>query len=211
MKIKSIIKIVVGFVSLFTATMVASAAVVVSVDMDTSTPGIIDSSISVAPGASLSVNLWLTVDASGLSSFSISALFDTGELSLNPPAGPAASQPALPGGLINFPPIPAENNALGRVYSFQGGTFGTGPVSTSFIFGSIAFTAPTPLTDGLNDVSVGFFNGGFDDIFNNAGVSVAPTTVFVGGKVNAVPEPASGALLVAGISTLSLRRRHRTP
>ena len=211
MKHTGISKIVAGCVSLFTAITAAPAALLVSVDMDTGTPGI-QSSISVLPGAAFSVDLWVTVDAAGLSSFSISSTFDTTELSLNPPGGPAASQPALPGGLAPFTP-PSENNGLGQVYSFNGGTFGTGPVSTSFIFGSISFTAPTPVTNGVDDVSVGYFNlpGAIDDAFNNASVSVAPGTVFTGGKVNIVPEPCSAALLILGacVSGALTRRRMR--
>jgi hypothetical protein len=189
MKHTGITAIIAGCVgSLFTAIPAAPAALMVSVDMDTATPGI-QSSISVLPGAALSVDLWATVDAAGLSSFSISSVFDTTELSLNPP-----------GGLAPFV-APMENNALGQVYSFNAGTFGAGPVSTSFVFGSISFTAPTPVTNGANDVSVGYFNapGLVDDAFDNAGISLAPGTVFVGGKVDVIPEP-SNALI--GLSCL---------
>lgn len=202
-------KFIAGFVSLFTTLTVAPAAVVVSVDMDTVTPGI-QSSITVVPGTAFSVDLWITVDALGLSSFSISAVFDTSELSLSPPAGPAASQPALPGGLTPFAP-PTESNALGHVYSFNGGTFGPGPASTSFIFGSISFTAPTPITDASNDVSVGYFNfpGIIDDASTSGGASLLGATTFTGGKVNVVPEPASAVLLLAGAGMLSAGRCRR--
>lgn len=209
MKHLMITKIAVGVVSVFTAIMPASAGLMVSVDMDTVTPGI-QSSIGVLPGAAFSVDLWATIDADGISSFSISTTFDTTELSLNPPAGPAASQPALPGTLL---PIvaPVESNALGQVYSFNGGTLGLGPVSTSFIFGRIAFTAPTPVTNGINDVNVGYFNlpGAIDDAFNNAGASLSGMTVFAGGLVNVVPEPSGAAFLVIFLACASVSRRKR--
>ncbi len=210
MKHSIITKFAFGVVSLFTAILPASAGLMVSVDMDTVTPGI-QSSISVLPGAAFSVDLWATIDAAGISSFSISTTFDTTELSLSPPAGPAASQPALPGGLAPFI-APVESNALGQVYSFNGGTLGLGPVSTSFIFGSIAFTAPTPVTNGIDDVNVGYFNlpGVIDDAFNNAGASLSGMTVFTGGLVNVVvPEPSGAAFLAVFLACASVSRRKR--
>jgi hypothetical protein len=205
---------IVGIAVIFGGANALQAGVVsvlaIQVDMDTSTPGI-QSFISVAPGTAFSVDLWATVPATGLSSFSISTTFDTTELQLNPPAGPAASQPALPSGLAPFL-APVENNALGQVYSFNGGTLGLGPVSTSFIFGSIAFTAPTPVTNAINDVNVGYFNlpGVIDDSSNNAGASYSATTVFTGGRVDIVPEPTGIALLAGGMAMVMAARRRRT-
>ena len=84
-------------------------------------------------------------------------------------------------------------------------------MSTSFILGSIAFSAPAPATDAVNDVNIGYFNlpGAIDDAFNNAGASISGTTVFSGGKVNVIPEPASIGLLGIGAVLFASRRRQR--
>jgi hypothetical protein len=209
MKTSKLGKSVVGMAFIFTSVATAPAALVAFVDMDTVTPGI-QSSISVAPGAMFSVDLWLTVDAGGLSSFSISAIFDTSELSLMPPGGGATTQPLMPGGLLPLA-APMEVNPLGHVFSINGATFGAGPASVSFPFATISFVAPTPITDVLADLSLGYFNlpGAIDDAFDSGGTSIAATTTFSGGTVNVVPEPTSAACLLALAAGAFVSRRRR--
>lgn len=179
-----------------------SAAVVISVDMDTSLVGIQSVRLASA-GDTFTAALVMTVGAEGVSSYSVSANFDTVELTLD--GSPAASYPALPGGL-SAGTAPVEDNALGKAWSFNAFTAGTGPSLTSFTFGLIKFKVVTPITDLSEDVTPGFFNlpGALDSMFDNAGLPIAPT--FVGGSVN-VPEPGTFACLAGGLVALSLRRR----
>jgi hypothetical protein len=142
-----------------------------SVDMDLITPGIQNTRVA-SPGDTFTVGLVLSVDAAGVSSYSVSELFDKTELSLN--GSPAASVPALPGGLFPLA-APVEKNALGQVYSVNGATLGIGPVSTIFTIGTVNYSAVTPLSDGLADIMLGFFNVGVDGLFDNAGNPVTPT------------------------------------
>ena len=203
-------KVIASFVSLLTAITVAPAAVLVSVDMDTVTPGI-QSSITVAPAAIFSVNLVVTADAAGVSSYGISALFDNAELTLNGIPDSAAATELLPAGFaFNLSVgVLSASQALGQVYTFDAATFAAGPVGTSFIIGSISFVATAPVTDAPLDVTPGLFNTGFDGIFDNASGDLGPGAIFVGGRVNVVPEPGSAALLLAGAGAVALRGRRR--
>jgi hypothetical protein len=195
-----------AFKSIATATAVlgctalASAQLTFWVDMDTSTAGIQDT-IAASPGQTLTADIGVTVGAAGISSYSISVQFDTAALTLN--GSPSASVPALPGGLSSLS-APAENNALGHVYSFNGATLGLGPTGTSFVLGSINFKAVTPNSDGLADVSLGFFNVGVDGAFDNAGNPVVPT--FNPGFV-VVPEPTATMVVMAAVAAFSVAWR----
>jgi len=182
------------------------AANTVSVDMDLGTAGI-QSTRVVAPGDMFQIGLVLTVDASGVSSFGISALFNTPQLQLN--GSPASAIPPLPGGLMSLSP-PVENNALGQVYTFNGLTLGTGPASTSFTIGTINFMVPpkaTVLADSVPDIRLGFFNTGIDGFSDNPGNPVTPT--FNDGFLTPVPEPSTWALALAGSATMLLLVRRR--
>jgi hypothetical protein len=178
------------------------AQVTFSVDMDLGTAGI-QSLRAASPGDIFTVGLVLNVGPAGVSSYGISAQFDTTELSLN--GSPAAATPALPGGLSSFGP-PLENNALGQVYTFSGFTLGLGPASTSFLVGTINYQAVTLVNDGLADIALGVFNLGVDGCFDNGGNAVIP--MFDAGYVVPVPEPGSAMLFVFGMLPLWLAR-HR--
>ena len=209
MKHRKTPKIVAGLTALFGGIATLPAAVLVSVDMDPLTVGIQDT-LTVALNQIFSIDLVVTADADGLSSYGISALFDNAELTLNGVPDAAAATELLPSGFtFNFGPgVSSASQALGQVYTFEAATFGSGPVSSSFVIGSISFKATAPLTDGLLDVTPGLFNVGVDGIFDNASGDKGPTATFAGGKVNVVPEPASAALLAGGMAMmLGLRRR----
>jgi hypothetical protein len=90
---------------------------------------------------------------------------------------------------------------LGWVHSFNGATLGSGPVSTSFVIGSIDLKVSAPVGDGLTDVTPGLFNFGIDGVFNNAGGAVTPT--FQSGLI-AVPEPRATALFMAAAAFFSV-------
>ena len=158
-----------------------SAAVTISVDMDATTPGI-QSTRTAGAGETFTVELVMTVDAAGVSSYGISANFDTTELSLN---GAPASTELLPVGFTVNLNAGVNSESPGQVRTFEATTLSNGPVSTSFVIGRINFTAPSPVTDGTADITLGFFNVGVDGCYDNAGNPVVPT--FVSGKVDLLP------------------------
>ena len=209
MKHRKIPKIVLGLTALFGGLATLPAAVMIEVDMDDITPGIQSTRSSLAP---FTATLWMTADPAGVSSYSVSVLFDNTELMLD--GSPAATEFLPVGFTFNFTAgVASESNGItpnspaGSVNSFEAATFGPGPVSSLFPIGTIKFKVLSIVNDGSPDVSIGLFNAGADGISDSVGGDLAPTAIYVAGRV--VPEPSSIALLLAGMGTLSLRRRDR--
>ena len=209
MKRRKIPKIVLGLTALFGGLATLPAAVMLEVDMDDIAPGIQSTRSSAAP---FTATLWMTADPAGVSSYSVSVLFDNTELMLD--GSPAATEFLPVGFAFNFTiGLASESNGItpnapaGSVNSFEAATFGTGPVSSLFPIGTIKFKVLSIVNDGSPDVSIGLFNAGVDGISDSVGGDLAPTAIYTAGRV--VPEPGSVALLLAGTGALSLRRRHR--
>jgi hypothetical protein len=163
---------------------IAQAQLKVSIDVDPAA-GIQDA-ISVSPGDMVTASIVVDVGASGLSSYGISAQFDTTELDLK---GASPAVELLPAGFtFNITPGVQgfhENigGGLGDVQTFEAATFAAGPVNTSFEIGRVNFiaVAPSGTTTDI-DILPGEFNVGIDAFFDNAGMRVFPT--FVGGSVH---------------------------
>lgn len=187
----------------------ASSAVqaqILSVDMDPLTAGI-QNTLTAAAGQNISVDVVLLPGAAGVSSYSVSVQFDNTELShtgaIEPlPAGYAFNLLAGTGLTPNVVP------GVDELSSFDAGTFGAGPAGPPpFVIGTINFTVGVPANDGLPDVTPGFFLGGIDAMFDNAGAAVAP--VINPGFL--VPEPGViyGAALLLGFAAFRGYRRSR--
>ncbi len=162
------------------------AGVFVALDLDPGVSGIQDS-VLVEPGGTVTAELIVTVDSGGLSSYAVSAEFDTGELDL---AGSPAATENLPAGFdANITPG-VENETedagggLGQVLTFEAVAFALGPASTQFTAGTIQFEAPAPADGGAFDLESGAFNLRVDGAFDNSGLAV--TLSFGGGFVNAL-------------------------
>ena len=204
MKHTGISRIIGGLTSFFGCMTAASAAVIVDVDMDIVTPGI-QSTRAAAVGDSFTAALVMTVDGLGVSSYGVSVNFDNVELALN---GAPATTELLPVGFtFNFTAgVSSESQALGEVRTFEAATLGSGPASTSFTIGTIAYTVTAVSDNGIADIAPGLFNVGIDGIFDNLS-GVAPTT-FNPGYV--IPEPGSATLLMAVVAGLFVARRRRS-
>jgi hypothetical protein len=174
-----------------------------SVDMDLSTPGIQNTRVA-SPGDVFTVGIVLSVDAAGVSSYGVSALFDTTVLMLNG-VTPAANNPSLPGGLHSLA-APTWNNGLGWVHSFNGATLGLGPVSTNFLVGTINFNVLAAFESGSPTITLGFFNAALDGMFDNSGNPVTP--VFQSGTVVVSPPRLSVLLTNANSIRVSWRTNY---
>ena len=147
---------------------------------------------AASPGDTLTATLMLTVGAGGVSSYGVSVQLDPAELTLNGSPASANFSP-LPGGLGSFAPPTEPFNPGGPVYNFNAGTLGLGPVSTTFEIGTINLKVVSPISDGLPDVTLGFFSA-LDGFYDNVGGSPAPT--FLPGYV--VPSTGPGSVPDAG-------------
>jgi len=184
----------------------AVQAQVLSVDMDPLTAGI-QNSLTAAAGQNISVDVVLLPGAAGVSSYSVSVQFDNAELShtgANEPL-PAGFAFNLFGGTGLTPNVVP---GVDQVSSFDAGTLGMGLAGPPpFVIGTISFTVGVPANDGLADVTPGFFLGGIDAMFDNAGAAVAP--VINSGFL--IPEPGViyGAALLLGFAAVHGYRRSR--
>jgi hypothetical protein len=150
---------------------VAVAVNSVSVDMDLATPGI-QTARAALTGNVFTVGIVMSVDASGVSSYGISALFDNVQLMLN---GVPAATELLPVGLTNLTAgVISATNLPGSVKTFEAFTLGAGPVNTNFLIGTIAFKVLSVTNDGVPDITPGFFNAGVDGFYDNLGNPVTP-------------------------------------
>ena len=182
-----------------------SHAALLALDLDPGTLGIQDT-IDAAPGQTFAAELIFFPDAAGVSGWKFSVNFDTTELSLlgNPASTTATPPVGFFGGSIDL-----VDTSLGRVWGYfaQAITPGSGPTSGSIPIGTIHFTVTIPVTDGLADLTPGFFNPGSDGALDNLGNALTPT--FQPAYVNVVPEPASAALLGLSLPALLSVRRLR--
>ena len=162
------------------------AAVIVDIDLDPVTPGVQDT-LLVAPGSTVTAAVVVTVDAGGLSSYAVSAEFDSLELDLA--ASPAATE-NLPSGFDANITLGVESETedlgtgVGQVLTFEAVAFGLGPASTQFTAGTIQFTAPSPADGAPFDVESGAFNVSVDGAFDNSGLPV--TLGFSGAFIDAL-------------------------
>jgi cysteine-rich repeat protein len=148
------------------------SAILVSIDLDPDTAGI-QTQREVASGGSLVANIVVQTDAGGLSSYAISAQFDSVEVDLS---GVPAATEFLPTGFdANLTSTGVESETedngtgTGQVLTFEAVAYASGPVSSTFIAGEINFTVTSPDDSAVLDVDSGFFNLAIDGAFDNAG------------------------------------------
>jgi hypothetical protein len=180
------------------------------IDMDADTPGL-QSEIWVLPGAIFTTNVEVVLNSSNdtLSSFGYSLWWDTGEL--NTPTDENITTYFLKEGWEYMDPgSPYYMIDSNYIYNFAQYTFEYSDVSLTRIVASIDWTASNPLSDASFDIvpEFAYYPGSLDGAWDKEGNEI--TTVFEGGTVNVLPEPASLILFVAGSMTLvfkSYRKR----
>jgi len=187
----------------------ATVGIVFTATTGSGTPG--TDEIGAEPGDLLTAIVSIEPDAAGISSYGISVLFDMdlgNELDL-------ASVTELLNApfTFNFDPGCASTQEStgaqeGQVLTCEAGTFGTGPPPpTSVAIMELQFFVTANVVDDSFDIELGFFNPGFDGVFDNAGGSVIP--IFGRASVNVIPEPNTALLLGLGFVGLASRLRKR--
>lgn len=159
------------------------------------------SDIVAGPGDTITAEIRITAGAEGISSYGVSIAFDSdldfvSATELLPSAYTFNLSAGIDGSEESDP------STLGRVLTFEAGTFGPGAVSETFLAGTITFLVVAPLTDGP-DLAAGLFNAGIDGIFDSNGGVVEAAF----GSASVTPEPGTVALLGAGLAALARRRR----
>jgi len=187
----------------------SQAALIVSIDFDTATPGIQSTNATpVTVGSSITANLFMDMTApTTLGIYTYSVSFGNG-LSLT-----GRTESAF-GTLVPSDNTNPINNTTGRAFRFDGSDFGGGRTEPLGAFiGTLTFQVlgetNTQILPGLFDPESA---GGADSFYNAAGVDITNTVTFSGGSVNvtAVPEPSTVALItVIGAVGVAVRRFRR--
>jgi len=173
-------------------------AQLVAIDMDPSSPGTIETTLTASNGDPITVAVVLDLGASyapGVFSYGITVRFDTVELSFN---GAPASANTIPAGWTSFAPTPTETEniggGLGEVFNFNAfdPSFAASLGSGMHVLGTISFTADGVSGD-LGDITP-YITAGFDGIIDSGGLEVTSSFVLQSGAV--VPEPAHAGLVV---------------
>ena len=181
--------------------------IVISVDMDTSVPGIQDNR-TVAIDESFDVDIVIELmGTASLSSYTISTRFDAAELDVD---ALASSDPTPPGFLLGNDAILAgadTDSGETDVDLIDASAF-TGPTApATFVVATLSFIARAP-TNGLADIDIlpGTFGKPQNGLFDNSNDDILSTAItFNGGSVIAIPEPSSLlyvsvlAMLAAGL------------
>lgn len=192
----------------------ASAAVTVSMDMDTSADGI-QSVRNVTNGEAFDVGVILSItDASTVGGYIFSIRMDDLELSFN---GSSVSPP--PGLASGGTPAAASGGAarqaeLGDVpylqlAPFSALGFGTSVPVGEYQIATLQLTADTVTTDGFLDILPGLFRPGSDLFLDGSEADISGSVVFNGGSITAVPEPGTWAILGLASAGVAWRRARR--
>ncbi len=184
----------------------------------TGTGAVGGATIDVAPGDIVTATIRLSADTAGVSSYALSIEFDS---DLNDELDLISVTEALPVGFqFNLTSGVAStqessSSQMGNVLTFEAGTFGAGPASTTFAIGTIEFQVSSNVARDGPDIFSGAFNVGFDDIFDNQGVRITDSASFGSASVGVPVVPGLGLpgllLLTALFTAAALRELRRSP
>ncbi len=162
--------------------------------------------VAANPGDQLSAQVRLHADSAGVSSYSISLVFDPDLgneldlLSVNE-LPPVEFEIDLDPGA----PFSQESTGLqeGRIQSLVAASLGPGVAEGLYILASLEFLVTGNVSSDSIDVFPGLFASSVDGLFASDGSDLAPFVAYQGVSVNLVPEPGTGALLMLGLVLLA--------
>lgn len=193
----------------------SQAAIILSVDFDTATPGY-QSTRPSATGQTVLASIFMELTGTTtLSAYQFSVLFDKNELSY---VANSRSEP-VPAGFGFFETDPQNTVDLANgVLKFFGADTGAGPDASNvaqrgpYLVATASFLVTTPVgsTSDIDINAARLISEGDDFLLNGSG-AVIPTSelIFNGGSITPVPEPSSLALLGGCAAVLAMGRRNR--
>jgi hypothetical protein len=179
------------------------AALIYTLDVDSTTPGI-QSTRSVVSGSSFTVDLLMNVtNPTVLAGYNLTTQFSTSNLSLT---NRVDTTPAVATWQRSDSATPLVNGQIRRINATS--LFAAFPENITSFSGPIASFTFTATGAGTSAITPGIFESGIDDFLDSGFASITPTFNPGSITVTAVPEPGSIALLtVSAVAAVFARRR----
>jgi hypothetical protein len=166
---------------------------------------------TVQAGESFTVEILVTGDEFGISSYGVSLVFDEeGQDAFDVVSVEELLPPGFTANLTSGVEAIEESGLglPGAVLTCEAVTLGAGPVNASSSACRVRLVA-TGVT-GSFAIDAGLFNPGIDGIFDNQGSDRSQSLQSIGATVHVVPEPGSSLLIAIGSLGLLRRRRSLT-
>lgn len=212
-RVTSGVALALGFLALLAPTAFAEPAVSLRWSATSGSGSAGGSAIGAVAGDRLTLDVVLSPDAAGVSSFGLSLEFDRdggNELDLVevleelPPGFAFHLSPGVEGALESEP------ERTGQILTFEAATLDLGPTDAAVRIAQIIFEVTDQVATDGPDVFLGLQNPGVDGSFDNQGRDVGRDLGEAQADVDLLPEPMAELTLGTLLLTLALARRGRS-